>query len=406
MSKVCVLGLGYVGLPLASLCSRKGHEVFGVDTDSEKIEKINSINVELSGKVSTSPDKIRGSEIIIICVPTPVNEDKTPDLKPLKSATKTISENLQEGQLVIVESTIFPGTTEEILKPILEESGLKAGTDFFLAHCPERIDPGNEKYNVENLPRVLGAFSKAGEEKARQFYESILDANVTVLSSLKAAEAVKVVENTFRDINIAYVNELAKSFDKAGIDLMEVIKGASTKPFGFMPHYPGCGVGGHCIPVDPYYLIDKARQNGFTHSFLSMARDINRSMPDYTVSLLEEMIGSLESAKVGVLGISYKGNVDDVRGSPGLKIKKILESKGAKVGIYDPFVLAQSTAASVDQLLNESDYVILATPHDEFLTLGADQLKSKSIKAIIDGRNCLDKNSIQNSGVTYKGIGR
>jgi len=400
MSKVCIIGLGYVGFPLAQLCARKEHEVFGFDIDSDKVAAVEDFNA------STDPGVIKDSEVVLVCVPTPVNEDKTPNLEPLKTAVRDVSNNIQKGQLIIIESTIFPGTTEEVVKTILEESGLKAGTDFFLAHCPERIDPGNEAWSIENIPRVLGAFSKQGAEKAKQFYESILDAPVILLSSLKAAEAVKVVENTFRDINIAYVNELAKSFDKAGIDLLEVIKGASTKPFGFMPHYPGCGVGGHCIPVDPYYLIDKAKQNGFTHTFLSMAREINDSMPSYAVELLKEIAGELNSAKVGILGISYKGNVNDTRGSPGLKMKKLLEDAGAEVQIYDPYVPEKSTSPSVDNVLDKSDYLILATAHDEFFTISANQLKEFEIKAVVDGRNCLDKKSIESAGIKYKGIGR
>jgi len=400
MSKVCIIGLGYVGFPLAQLCAKKEHEVFGFDIDSDKVAAVEDFNA------STDPDSIKDSEIVLICVPTPVNEDKTPNIEPLKAAARDVSKNLQKDQLIIIESTIFPGTTEEVVKPILEEGGLKAGTDFFLAHCPERIDPGNKEWTIENIPRVLGAFSKQGSEKAKQFYESILEAPVTILSSLKAAEAVKVVENTFRDINIAYVNELAKSFDKAGIDLLEVIKGASTKPFGFMPHYPGCGVGGHCIPVDPYYLIDKAEQNGFKHTFLKMARDINESMPSYAVELLKEITGELNSSKIGILGISYKGNVNDTRGSPGLKMKKLLEAAGAEVQIYDPHVPEKSTSPSVDNILDKSDYLILATAHDEFLGLSADQLKEFEVKAVVDGRNCLDKEKIEKAGIKYKGMGR
>ena len=400
MTNVCIIGLGYVGLPLAQLCKQKGHVVSGFDIDAGKVSKLNS-----EFNASTDPAIVKDSEVVLVCVPTPVNEDKTPNLDALVTAVGDVSENLQKGQLVIIESTIFPGTTEEIVKPLLEESGLKAGSDFFLAHCPERIDPGNQEWTVENIPRVLGAFTAEGAVKAREFYKSILEAPISVLSSLKSAEAVKVVENTFRDINIAYVNELAKGFDNAVIDLVEVIKGASTKPFGFMPHYPGCGVGGHCIPVDPYYLIDKAKQEGFKHTFLKLAREINESMPSYTVGLLKG-IADLKDAKVGILGISYKGNVDDIRGSPGLKMLEILEDAGARTEIFDPFVPGRSTVKSIDELLEKSDYVIVATAHDEFLGISAGQLKHAGIKAVIDGRNCLDKGAILDSGVLYKGIGR
>jgi len=406
MSRVCVVGLGYVGLPLAKLCAEKGHDVHGLDIDLAKVEKITSDVAELQGKVSNDPSAIKNSEIVIVCVPTPVNKDKTPNLEPLKGAVKTVSENLQSNQLVVIESTIFPGTTEELVKPILEAGGLKAGSDFYLAHCPERIDPGNKEWTLENIPRVLGAFSEAGVQKAKEFYESILEAPVAVLSSLKSAEAVKVVENTFRDINIAYVNELAKSFDKLGIDVVEVIKGASTKPFGFMPHYPGCGVGGHCIPVDPYYLIDRAQQDGFKHSFLKLAREINNSMPQYTVSLLEQIAGDISNVRVGVLGLSYKCDVDDIRESPALEIIDLLKQKGAEVYSFDPYVPSKSIVSNIDDLLLNSDYLILATDHLEFLSISADQLKNAGIKAVIDGRNCLDKGAIESVGIKYKGIGR
>ncbi|MDP7282196.1 MAG: nucleotide sugar dehydrogenase [Candidatus Undinarchaeales archaeon] len=420
MSKVCVVGLGYVGLPLACLCAKKGHGVAGLDIDSEKIEQINNgtspINdsalvtavKEVQGKLKATTDAsvVKEAEIIIVCVPTPVDENKHPNLEPLKKAVKTISENLQNGQVIVVESTIFPGTTEDILKPILEESGLKAGTDFFVAHCPERIDPGNKKWTLENIPRVLGAGSEQGAEKAKQFYESILTSPVNVLSTLKSAEAVKVVENTFRDINIAYVNELAKSFDKAGIDVVEVIEGAAIKPFAFMAHYPGCGVGGHCIPVDPYYLIDKAEQDGFKHTFLKMAREINNSMPQYTIDLLENLAGDLSGAKVGVLGLAYKPDVDDVRESPSLDIIKILKQKNAEVTVFDPNIPEKSDAGSLDEVLEKVDYVVVATAHKEFKAISAEQLKNAGIKAIVDGRNCLDKKSIESAGVKYKGIGQ
>lgn len=424
MSSVCVVGLGYVGLPLACLCAAKGHQVSGFDIVKEKTDLISSgvspimdkaleknlkTISESSNKINatTDPAVIKNSEAVIICVPTPVHADKTPDLAPLKSAVETVSKNMRKGQLVVVESTIYPGTVEEILRPILEQhSGLKAGVDFSLAHCPERVDPGNKKWTLEKIPRVLGGLTENCANEAKKFYESIISAPTKILSSLKAAEAVKVVENTFRDVNIAFVNELAQSFDKAGIDIVEVIKGASTKPFSFLAHYPGCGVGGHCIPVDPYYLISKAEENGFKHTFLSLARQINNSMPSYTIGLLEGIAGgSLQGAKVGVLGIAYKPNVDDVRESPAAEIINELKQKGAQVNAFDPNVPAKSTVKSIKSLLKSSDYIVLATAHKQFLKITAEQLKEAGVKAVVDGRNCLNKKAIEAAGIKYKGIG-
>ncbi|MBN2251909.1 MAG: nucleotide sugar dehydrogenase [Candidatus Altiarchaeota archaeon] len=418
--KVAVIGLGYVGLPLACLCARKSYFVLGVDIIPEIVEKTNKgishiKDPELekglkkaSGKI-TATDKfegITGCDTVVICVPTPVDEKYKPDLRPLKSACNRIYALIQKGQLIIVESTIYPGVIEEVVKPILERSGLKAGEDFYLAHCPERIDPGNAKWNVENIPRVVGSISDAGLKKAAEFYRSILDAQVYELSSVKAAEAVKIMENTFRDVNIAFVNELAKSFDKFGIDISEVIRGASSKPFGFMAFHPGCGVGGHCIPVDPYYLIERARGAGFDHKFLKLARDINHSMPEYTVDLLESKLGDLKGEKVGVMGMAYKRDVDDLRESPALKIIALLKERGADLSVYDPFIPKKSDATSLDEFLDKVDYVILATDHTEFREMDAGKLREKGIEVVIDGRNCLDREKITALGILYKGIGR
>ncbi|MEM4346985.1 MAG: nucleotide sugar dehydrogenase [Candidatus Altiarchaeota archaeon] len=421
MSKsIAIIGLGYVGLPLACLCAKKGYDVIGIDKNPEIVKKVNEgishikdkkLEREVKkskGKIFATRDfsKIKNVDIIIVCVPTPVNKKHKPDLEPLKSAAREISKFLKKGHLVIIESTIYPGTTGEIVKKILENSGLKSEKDFFLAHCPERIDPGNKKWNIENIPRVLGALSKRGRKKAAKFYREIINAEVKELSTVKAAEAVKIVENTFRDINIAFINELAKSFDKFEIDIKEVIEGAKTKPFGFMAFYPGCGVGGHCIPVDPYYLIEKAKNIGFNHKFLKLAREINNSMPQYTVSLLEQKVGNLKGKKIGVLGLAYKANVDDIRESPALKILEILKKKGADVFSFDPLVPEKSSVPSLDELLKKVNYLILATDHREFKRMNLRKLRENNIKVIIDGKNCLNKKKIQNLGIDYKGIGR
>jgi UDP-N-acetyl-D-glucosamine dehydrogenase len=421
VKNIAVIGLGYVGLPLACLCAYKGMHVSGVDTDNNKVALIQkgvspfmdqNLPKELMQSLTSinATTDIRGavgkSEVIVVCVPTPVNNEHLPDLKSLKEACTGIAESIVNDSLVIIESTISPGTTEDVVLPILKKSGKK----FFLAHCPERIDPGNLKYTIRNLPRVLAGIDDESTEKAFGFYKSIIDAEIMRLRSVKAAEATKIMENTFRDVNIAFVNEMAKSFDKAGIDITEVIKGASTKPFGFMPHYPGAGVGGHCIAVDPYYLISKAKQMGFSHDFLILARKINESMPDYVVQLLNRKLKSagvdIRGAKVGILGIAYKPEVSDVRESPFFKVKSILAKKEAKLEVYDPYVKEYSTVSSMDEILEISDYLLLITGHKEFTDLEITKFREKKIKIIIDGRNCLDMEKIKELGIVYHGIGR
>lgn len=421
MTTITILGLGYVGLPLACLCAEKGLDVYGLDIDKSKISLINQgtspiDDLELKESVKKVKGKIKAtdnfneaitdSSIVIVCVPTPIDENHHPNLKPLKGACEAISKYLQKNTLVVIESTIFPGTTEEIILPILKKSNV----EFYLAHCPERIDPGNKEYNISNLPRVVGGIDKESSKKAYEFYKSIIDAPITKLESVKSAEATKIMENTFRDVNIAFINEMAMSFDKAGIDILEVIKGASSKPFAFMPHYPGAGVGGHCIPVDPYYLIESAKQIGFSHNFLSLARKINNNMPDYTIKLLEKELQkinkSIKNSKIGILGLAYKSDVDDIRESPAFDIVSILKEKGAETFIFDPYVKKGSNVEDLDGLLNKCDYVILATDHKEFKNMDLRKLKENNIKIIIDGRNCLDKEKIKSLGILYHGIGR
>ena len=426
MKTITIVGLGYVGLPLACLCAEKGNKVYGLDVDEAKISSINNgispIEDEylidklkkIKGKIHATVNAnecIPNSEVVIVCVPTPIDKNNAPDLTALMTSVSTVSKLIRQNTILVIESTIYPGTVEEIAIPILKKQKFDAyKNDIFLAHCPERIDPGNKKWTIDNLPRVVGGITKEAAKKTAEFYRSIINANVVELSSVKAAEATKIMENTFRDVNIAFVNEMAQSFDKAGIDIIEVIKGASTKPFAFMPHYPGAGVGGHCIPVDPYYLIEKAKQIGFNHRFLSLARDINNSMPHYSVELLEAQMQKLKkqlkNAKVGVLGLAYKANVDDIRESPSSEIISILKSKGADVFVFDPHVKKESNVKDLDELLNKSDYVILATDHIEFKNMDLEKLKKNKILAVIDGRNCLDKEKIKSMGILYHGIGR
>lgn len=424
--KVTIVGLGYVGLPLACLCAEKSLKVFGLDVDENKVNSINKqespIEDEyliqklknLKNKVHATinaDECIPNSDVVIVCVPTPVDRNNSPDLTALMESVSSVSKHIKEGTLLVIESTIYPGTIEEIVLPILKKQKFDAyRNEIFVAHCPERIDPGNRKWTIENLPRVVGGITKESSKKAAEFYRGIIDADVVELTNVKAAEATKIMENTFRDVNIAFVNEMAKSFDKAGIDIAEVIKGASTKPFAFMPHYPGAGVGGHCISVDPYYLIEKAKQLGFNHEFLMLARKINNSMPHYTIELLENELKKLEKtikrAKIGVLGLAYKANVDDIRESPSFDIINILKAKNADVFVFDPHVIKGSNVKDINELLNKSDYLILATDHSEFRNIDLNLLKKNRILAIIDGRNCLDKEKIKSMGILYHGIGR
>jgi UDP-N-acetyl-D-glucosamine dehydrogenase len=419
---VCIIGLGYVGLPLAVQCALKGYAVYGLENDKEKNSLINKgespIKEEFleknlpNVKITATNDAsvIKKSDIVIMCVPTPVDENYYPDLEPVKIATASIVKNLNPGQLVVIESTINPGVCEEIIKPLFTAAGYEVGKDYELAHCPERINPGDPKWNVTNIPRVVGSFTAKGLDRAVKFYSDIIDAEIMPMKSIREAEAVKIVENSFRDINIAFVNELAKSFDVLGIDIMDVIKGASTKPFAFMAHWPSRGVGGHCIPVDPYYLIERAKASGFDHEFLKIARKVNNSMPEYTVELLQDALNTLkmplDGTNVGLLGISYKANIADLRESPALKIIKHLEKHKANILVFDPYTKKDSTVATLDELLEKSDALILVTNHKEFLEIDPALFKKHGIKVIVDGMNCLNKEEIEKHGILYKGIGR
>lgn len=420
---VSVVGLGYVGLPLALLADRKGYTVIGIDIDGRKVELLNThlspfADRETEKQLKTARIKatsdfsrIKDASVVIICVPTPVHENHMPNLKPVKSACRGIAPHLQVGQLVILESTVNPGVCENIVLPILEkESELQCGKDFFLAHCPERINPGDKKWNVENIPRVVGGFDRTSLRKAVAFYASIISAEIKPMASLKEAEAVKIVENAFRDINIAFVNEMAMSFSRLGIDVVNVINGAATKPFSFMPHYPGCGVGGHCIPVDPYYLIAYAAKSGFSHEFLSLARRVNSGMPKFAAAQAKQELAkagiSIRNAKIAVLGLAYKPEIDDYRESPSFKIIKCLEGLGANVVSFDPFVPAKSTARSLDGTVKNAEAVIIATAHKVFKELTPKYFLENGVKVVIDGRNCLPKEKFVEAGMIYKGIGR
>lgn len=410
MKTVAILGLGYVGFPLAELLVKtKKYRVIGLDISPEKIAWAKSALKSKFFMATQDFSKIKQADISVVCVPTPVYKNFLPDYGPVKNACLSIIKNLKLGQLIIIESTINPGTCEEVVLPILERFGAIAGKDFLLAHCPERIDPGNTKWTLINIPRNVGGIDGKSALEAAAFYRSFLKSEVKVLNSIKAAEATKIVENTFRDINIAYVNELAMSFDKLGIDILEVIEGAKTKPFAFMPHYPGAGVGGHCIPVDPYYLIERALHSGFEHRFLEMARRVNNGMPAYTVSLLENEAEKLnlplKKMTVGILGLAYKKDIADIRESPAMQILKILKSKRLKIEVFDPFLPQKSTTKDLKTFIKKCDVIILATNHSQFEKNLVNMLKNSNIKIFVDGRNCIPKDKIISLGIAYKGIG-
>jgi UDP-N-acetyl-D-glucosamine dehydrogenase len=351
-----VVGLGYVGLPLAVEFARAGFVTTGIDLDERKTRAINDgvsyiddvpttmvaqLRAEGRLQATTSFDVVSELDTINICVPTPLRKAKDPDLSFIVSATEAIATRLHPGMLVILESTTYPGTTEELVLPVLERDGLKAGRDFFLAFSPERIDPGNKTFHTSNVPKVVGGMTEDCSELAAALYGCAIETIVPV-SSPGVAEMVKLLENTFRAVNIGLVNEIALMCDRLGIDVWEVVRAAATKPFGFMPFYPGPGLGGHCIPVDPFYLSWKARQSGFEARFIELAGAVNGSMPHYVVSLVTDALNSvrrsLNGSRVMVVGVAYKRDVDDVRESPALDILTLLRERGASLLYSDPHV--------------------------------------------------------------------
>ncbi|MGD9146543.1 MAG: nucleotide sugar dehydrogenase [Anaerolineae bacterium] len=355
-AQVAIIGLGYVGLPLAVGFAKAGYQVLGIDIDELKIAALNEgrshiQDVESSdvqamvraGNLSASADYdlLPGVDAIFICVPTPFDAMKAPDLIYIEQASRGIASRLRADQLIILQSTTYPGTTEEFVLPILEESGLKAGEDFYLAFSPERINPGDRQFTVENTPKVVGGLTPQCTELARLLLAQLF-AHVHVVSSPRAAEMSKLLENIFRSVNIALVNELALLSERMEIDIWEVIEAAKTKPFGFMPFYPGPGVGGHCIPVDPYYLSWKAREYDFYTKFIELAAEVNQTMPYHVVDLVAQALGlegkSLANAQVLILGVAFKRDIDDARNSPAERIIELLLRRGAQVNYNDPYV--------------------------------------------------------------------
>lgn len=458
--KVCVVGLGYVGLPLAALCAIKGYEIIGLDTNQFAVDKINQglthikdTKVErlvksghMTGRLKATTDikEIASSTIYLVCVPTPVDKNYDPDLLPLYSAVDAIAPFLKKEDLVVVESTVFPGTCEQEVIPRLESlTNMKVDDDFHVAHCPERVNPGDPFWTTENIPRVIGATSEKGVKHAAEFYASLLggaifdvrslkssmapkfslNANgnlnvwqvplgsITMMRSIRDAEAVKAMENTVRDVNIAFVNELAKISDVLDLDVVDIIDGMATKPFGKGPFYPGVGVGGHCIAVDPEWLKAASKKAGYMPEMIQLARSTNNGMPEYTVSLLQNMLNDcglpLKGTQVLVLGVAYKKNVDDPRESPFYEVKDLLEKKGANVDVFDSWVGFENTVESLGEGLKKAKALLIVTEHSDVISeLKLKNLENLPLEVIVDGRNCLLEEDVRSQGVLYSGIGR
>ena len=387
-AEVAIIGLGYVGLPLAVEVANAGFNVWGYELDEEKISLANSgktyindvsdeelLKIINSGKfkATSKTDCIKECDIVIICVPTPLTPNKEPDMKYIDAATKTISENLRKGQMVILESTTYPGTTTERILPMLESTGLKVGKDFHLVFSPERVDPGNKKFKTKDITKVVGGVTPKCTDLALKFYNQVV-AKTFPVSSPNTAEMTKIFENTFRGVNIALVNEMTLICNKLGVDVWEVIEAASTKNFGFMAFYPGPGVGGHCIPLDPFYLAWKAREHNLYTHFIELAGEINDQMPLHVVQratlLLNKAKKSVNGSKVLILGVAYKKDISDVRESPALHIIQELQKLGAKVFYNDPYVpnlieegIDLQSSEITDDLLKAADCVIIITNH-------------------------------------------
>jgi len=407
-AQIAIVGLGYVGLPLAVEFSKSGFFTWGIDVDRDKIEaasqgisyildvkteELRSLVRQKRLRFSSEYEVLERCQAVIICVPTPLRKTKDPDLSYVLSAVNEVSKHLSPPKLVILESTTYPGTTEEMIKPALEMSGLKVGKEIFLAFSPERVDPGNPRYNTRNIPKVIGGVTPACTQLAKILYSQVLE-RVIAASSATVAEMVKLLENTFRSVNIALVNEMALMCNKLGVNVWEVIDAAATKPFGFMPFYPGPGIGGHCIPIDPMYLTWKARMVGFEARLIELASQINSQMPHFVVEkvvdALNEQERSIKNSNIHILGVAYKPNVSDTRESPALDIITLLQRKGAKITYSDPHVpqlrlgrLSLKARPLNENALKVADCVVLVTNHDAFDY----EYIWKNARLIVDTRN-------------------
>ncbi|MDU4587909.1 nucleotide sugar dehydrogenase [Clostridium sp.] len=421
-AKVGVVGLGYVGLPLAVEKAHAGYQTIGFDVQDKKVNMVNEgknyigdvvdetlkkLVEDGSLKATTDFSFVKDVDTICICVPTPLDLYKQPDLSYVVSSTKSVAQYLHKGMLVILESTTYPGTTEEVLKPILEESGLKCGEDFFLAFSPERVDPGNKQFNTKNTPKVVGGCSEDCTEVAAALYRNILEGDIHTVSSPAVAEMEKILENTFRNINIGLANEMAILCNRMGIDVWEVIDAAKTKPYGFMPFYPGPGLGGHCIPLDPFYLEWKAKEYDYHTRLIETSGEINDSMPEFVLDNVMKILNkhkkALNGAKVLIMGVAYKNDIDDYRESPAFKVIELLEKNGADLMVNDPYCpiskYKDKTYHSVDwtEVIDDADIVIVTTNHSCY---DYESMVARA-KVVYDTRNAT-KNVVNNREKIYK----
>jgi UDP-N-acetyl-D-glucosamine dehydrogenase len=390
-TRLAIIGLGYVGLPLARTFVEKGFPVLGYDTDSRKVGQLQGGESyvghvpaaviramrDRNFEASNCCERLGEADAILICVPTPLTEAREPDLSNITAATRSVAAVLRPGQLVVLESTTYPGTTRQVVRPILEEKGLHCGQDFFLAYSPEREDPGNAGFATGQIPKVIGGADPISLHLAASLYGEVMD-RVVPVSSCEAAEACKILENTYRCVNIALVNELKVLYDRMGIDVWEVIEAAKTKPFGFQPFYPGPGLGGHCIPIDPFYLAWLARKYGLTTRFIELAGEINTAMPAYVASRVADALNDrgkpVRGSKILILGVAYKKDVDDARESPGLALLHMLARKGAEVEYNDPHIPALDARCRshfmsrplTEELLRAQDCVLIVTDHSAY----------------------------------------
>ncbi len=416
-AKIGIIGLGYVGLPLAIEAAHVAFDVTGFDLSAEKVDAINTgknyiadiSDSDFTDAISkkkfraTSDFKALGQmDVIVICVPTPLNITKDPDMSYIENSSKAIAENMKKGTLVILESTTYPGTTEELVKGVIEKKGFSAGKDFYLVFSPERVDPGNEKFKTRNIPKVIGGIDQASSDAAAAFYGSFLE-KTHIVSSPRAAEMTKLLENIFRIVNISMINELALLSNKMEIDIWEVINAASTKPYGFMPFYPGPGSGGHCIPVDPFYLSWKAKEFDFFTRFISLAGEINDQMPHFVVtkviSALNSISRSLRGSRILMLGVAYKKNINDLRESPAIHIIKDLQKKGVLLEYNDPFIpeiahegISMHSVEFDSKSLSSYDCVLIVTDHSSY---DADMILKNS-RLIVDTRNLIKSRNHSN----------
>ena len=428
-AKIGIIGLGYVGLPLALAFSDK-FPVIGYDVDAKKSKMLKqgkSYIDDISDKavkeglgngfrIAEDYSKLRECDAIIICVPTPLDKRGYPDLSYIAHSSDIVEKIVRKGMLVVLESTSYPGTTDEYLGRAIRRTGLTPGKDVALAFSPERVDPGNKKYGIRNTPKVVGGVDARSTEIASELYSAIVEAGVVRVRDCSTAEAVKIVENIFRGVNIALINELALIFERMEIDTWEVIKAASTKPFAFMAHYPGPGVGGHCIPLDPMYLSYKAKQYGMVPRFIELSHEVNEFMKHHTVNLtmaaLKKAGLDKEKATVAVMGVAYKKDISDTRESPAAEIIEELTKRVHKVLVHDPKAKYITTpvgtfrSVPMKKVMAEADCLVFVTNHSQYEKLKPKDLLGRHVKAVVDTRNLFDSEAVEKVGLVYKGIGK